>query len=100
VPSAAYQVELETWTLLGSVADANVTLDFPPGYQQALRLTLAELCAPAFGQTVSTSTATKAREARARVWGVNDQIPNLMTRDAGMPGGRRGGFNYLTGQIQ
>lgn len=98
IPSTAYGLELETSTLLAQVALAD-TLDLPFGYQQALRLTLAEICAPSFGQTVAQSTRDKAREARALVWGDNDAIPNAVTRDAGMPGGRGGGFNFLTGQV-
>lgn len=98
VPLTAYGLELNFSTLLAQVA-ATDTFDLPAGYQQALRLTLAELLAPAFGQTVSQSTRDKARDARARVWGNNDVIPNLCTRDAGMPGGSGGGFSFLTGRI-
>lgn len=98
VPTTAYGLELDIPKLLVAVA-ATDTMDLPPGYQQALRLTLAELLAPAFGQQVSQSTAMKAREARARVWAANDTIPDLVTRDAGMPGGRGGTYDYRTGQI-
>lgn len=99
VPSAAYGIELNIATLLSQMA---LTDDFslPPGYLQALRLTTAERLAPSFGQSVSQSTAQAAREARARVFGNNDTIPNLNTRDAGMPGGRSGGYNFLTGGIE
>lgn len=97
IPNAANGLELQTRTLLAQVALTD-TLDLPPGYQQLLRLTTAELLAAAFGQTVSASTAKAALEARARVWGANDVIPNLRTRDAGVPGGQSGGgFNYRTG---
>lgn len=98
VPLTAYGLELNYSTLLAQVA-ATDTFDLPAGYQQALRLTLAELLAPAFGQTVAQSTKDKARDARARVWGNNDTIPNLCTRDAGMPGGSGGGWNFMTGRI-
>lgn len=98
VPMAAYSLELEYETLLASLASGD-TFDLPPGYQQALRLTLAERLAPAFGQSLSSSTERRAREARALIWGNNDAIPNLVTRDAGMPGGSGGGFNYRTGQV-
>jgi hypothetical protein len=73
-------------------------LDLPPGYQQALRLTVAELLAPGLGQTVSESLALKARDARARVWGNNEVIPLVNTCDGGMPGlSQGGGFDYRTG---
>jgi hypothetical protein len=99
VPTTAYSLELVTDTQLAQVASGD-TLDLPQGYVQALALTLAELCAPAFGQTVSGSTVIKAREARARVWGDDDEIPTLDTRDAGMPNSGGGGFNFRTGFVE
>lgn len=99
VPTTAYGLELETETLLASVALTD-TFDLPFGYQQALRLTTAELLAPMFGQQVSPSTAQKAREARALVWGDNDEIPGVIA-DGGVPCGTRGrGFSFLTGRVQ
>lgn len=102
IPNAAYQVYLELRNQLSATVAATDTLDLPQGYPQAIRLTLAELLAPSFGQQVSPSTASKARDARAAVFGLNDAIPNLVTRDAGMPSGGafRGRFNYLTGEVQ
>jgi hypothetical protein len=93
VPNTAYGLELETDTLLASVASTD-TFTLPPGYQQALRLTLAELLAAAFGQQVLPTTTIKAREARARLFGANAYVPNLMTRDGGLPGGRPPGSNF------
>lgn len=97
VPTAAYGLELETETLLAQVALSD-TLTLPPGYQQALRLSVAELCAPHLGLTVSPDTRAAARAARELVWGANDDIPSIVTRDAGMPGGVSGSaFDYRTG---
>lgn len=99
VPTTAYGLELETRTLLASVALTD-TFSLPPGYQQALRLSTAELLASAFGQKVSAETAAKARDARGKVWGNNDRIPHVIP-DAGVPmGGRHGGYNFLTGNIE
>lgn len=96
VPSIAYGIELLTETLLASVTDAD-TLDLPFGYPQALRLTLAELCANTWGQPLPQNLERRARDARAVIWGSNDTIPNLVTRDGGMPGGRGGAYDYRTG---
>jgi hypothetical protein len=97
IPTTAYGLELETDTLLAQMALID-PLDLPPGYQQALRLTVAELLAPGLGQTVSESLALKARDARARVWGNNEVIPLVNTCDGGMPGlSQGGGFDYRTG---
>lgn len=102
VPSIAYGLELETQTLLASVT-ATDTLDLPFGYQEALRLTLAEKLASPFGQTVSADTRRNAAEARAAAWGSNDVVPDLVTRDGGMPSGQLGStrsdWNWLTGRV-
>lgn len=89
-PSTAWELELQARVQLTAPMAATDTLDLPQGYQQALRLTLAELCAPAFGQEVSALTAKNARDARARIWGNNVRIPLLVTWDGGMPGGHVG----------
>jgi hypothetical protein len=100
VPTTAYGLELEMRTVLASVIITD-TFSLPPGYQQALRLTMAELLAPAFGQTVSQSTRDKARDARGKVWANNDQIPNAIP-DRGVPlgGPKSGGYNYRTGSVE
>lgn len=98
IPTAAYTVRLWTRQLLASVAQTD---DFalPPGYQAACELTLAEELAPSFGQKVSDSTERRAREARALVFGDNDDVPLLTTCDAGLGIGRGGGgFNWRTRQ--
>ncbi len=96
VPTTAYGVRLWSQTVLSAVTLAT-TFALPPGYQAALRLTLAEWLGPAMGQAVSASTARRANEARALVFGDNDDVPRIATADAGI-GGRqsaRGGFNWL-----
>lgn len=98
VPTTAWGLELETDTLLAQVAETD-TLDLPFGYQAALRLTLAELLAPHFGVPLAGSTSYKAREARALAWSANDEIPDAVTRDAGLPGGHGGSFDFRTGFI-
>ena len=99
VPTTTYGVRLWTSVVLAQVV-ATDTFSLPQGYQQALRLTLAELCAPAFGQSVSAETATNARLARAAVWGNNQAVPRIITQDGGMPSAPLGGrFNYRTGQV-
>lgn len=99
VPTVDENVELVTANTFGQVT-INDTLDLPSGYHSALMLTLAEDIAGAFGRPVSPITAQKAREARNRIFSVNDFIPRLQTRDAGMPGAdaSRSAFNYKTGR--
>lgn len=92
------KLELRFNTLLADLALTD-TFTLPPGYQQALRLTLAELLAPAFGQSVSPETRRAAMDARNATWGNNDVVPDAIP-DGGAPlGGYSGGFNYKTGQV-
>lgn len=95
IPSTAYTVRLWLRTVLAQVTDPSLTFSLPPGYQAALRLTLAERLAAAMGQVVAPSTAEAARGARERVFGNNDPIPHLATADAGLNGGGHPlGFNW------
>lgn len=99
VPTTAYGVRLWTRTVLAAVVQSD-TFDLPPGYQEMLRLTVAERCAPHLGLSVSPETARRAAEARALVWGNNDVIPSINTCDAGMPNADGDWFDYRTGSIQ
>lgn len=96
VPSIAYGVRLWTRGLLAAVAQTD-DFSLPNGYQAALELTLAEECASSFGQSVSADTARRARQARALVFGGNDDdAPRISTQDSGMPGNGGGtGLNWL-----
>lgn len=98
VPSSAYSLQLDYRTVLAQVALTD-TFTLPPGYQQALRLTLQELLAGPFGVVLAPEVVAQAREARARVWAANDEIPRWHNDAAGF--GRRAagrtGWTYLTG---
>jgi hypothetical protein len=98
VPSNAYSVELWARVVLASVAAADV-FSQPPGYREAMTLTLAESLGPAYpNAVVSADLKTHARDARATIFGNNDVTPRIATVDGGMPrSGPRGSFNYRTG---
>lgn len=102
LPSAASGIRLWTRVLLAAVAAADVgnAFSMPPGYGEALTLTLAKKAAPGFGQPWTASLETERREAVALIFDDNERIPDLVTRDAGMPGGGGGGFNFLTGETR
>lgn len=98
VPTVANTLEfLAQIDLAGTTVDENTAVSLPPGYLDALVLTLSESLAPSMRVPVQPETARKAMEARGRAFGNNTRIPKLATRDIGMPGGG-GGFNYLTGR--
>lgn len=84
-PTAADTIELAYRVPLPAI-DLTADVVLPEGYERALMLTLAEELAPAFGVQASPATSASAREARAAVFNANTTVPNLVTRDAGMPG--------------
>lgn len=98
VPTTAWGVELMTRIVLAQML-LNTTFTMPPGYQEALTLTLAEKLAGPFGTGPSAQTAKDASAARAAIFDNNRITPRLTTRDAGVPGSTAvGGFNYRTGE--
>lgn len=102
VPTIAYGIELETRILLANVV-LTTTITLPPGYRDAITLTLAEECARPFGRAMPADLPGQAAKARARVWANNDVTPRLATQDYGMPAGRTGGsradFNWQNGTV-
>lgn len=101
IPTIAYGVRIWTRYVLTSVLQTD-TFSLPPGYQRALRLTLAEEIANSLGQPVTQTLMLHAKQARADVFDNNEDAPPLRTRDAGVPGRRSGkgssSFNYMTRQ--
>lgn len=99
IPTIAYSLQLQTRVLLAEVALTD-TFTLPPGYREALTLTLAEQLASPFGQILAPQTVQFAAMARARIFANNDSIPNIHTRDSGMPqsrGKNRTQWNYRIG---
>lgn len=99
VPTTAYNVEIRTNLVLAQVALTD-SFWMPPGYRDAVTLTLAESIAPTFlrGTPIPAQTKTDARNARALVFDANDMTPRISTIDTGMPGSRaRSTYNYQTG---
>lgn len=99
IPTVAYTLELWTRGQIDAITLAG-TVTFPPGYLDALTLTLAENICPMFGQRVSPDLATQASAARARAFATFSPIPTLATRDSGMPNsqGRANTFRWDIGQ--
>jgi hypothetical protein len=91
VPSTAIGIRVWTNTQLLAVVQTD---DFalPQGYQQAIELTLAEMLAPGYGQTVSRETEQAARQARALVFSNNDDMPRIAASDSGLARPKGGTF--------
>lgn len=98
-PTSAYGLELVMRNTLAQIT-INSTINYPPGYQNAIMLTLAEDIATPLGRPLPDVTAKKAQQARARIFANNDMPRRLWTQDAGMPSTNRyqSSFNYRTGQ--
>ncbi len=93
IPDYAYNVRLATRTLLATVGLSD-TVTFPPGYQIAITLTLAEWIAPTFGATVMPKTEQLARDARALIFGNNNPSPSLNLQDGQQQSGRMTTYNF------
>lgn len=101
IPTAANQIRLETWGLLGQMAALTTAFVNPPGYRRALTLTLAEdLCMPFQRMDALGEVARKASIARAIIIGPNSAAPPIETVDSAQPNTKtQGGFNWLTGDF-
>lgn len=101
VPSTAYLVQLQIRVLLTDDVALTDELDLPPGYEEALILTLAQQCSRGFGRPVTDDLRNAAGMARAAIFANNDRTPRLATLDSGMEGpgtsGMRPSFNWLIG---
>lgn len=99
VPTSALQVQLRVRGILSAFA-LSTTFSMPPGYRDALTLTLAEECAPLFGMQAKPSTVLSATKARAEIFSNNTVMPPLVTAVPGMPGRRGGWFDHQTGMVR
>lgn len=98
VPDTAYAIVVWRRVLLAQVTIPTATFTMPPGYWDAVVLTLAEDIGPAYNLPASGDLKQKAAGARALIFANNVVVPKIRTRDSGMPNsGSGGGFNYLTG---
>jgi hypothetical protein len=98
VPNAATSVSLQVRVVLAALTETS-TLDMPPGYAEALILTVAEGCIDPFGVDVPATLSRRAMEARGIAFGNNIDSPPLETSDYGVPSGG-GYFDYLTGRMR
>jgi hypothetical protein len=96
VPSFAYGLRLETWVSVGQFTALPDTLSLPPGYHEAIMLSLAERLARPFGKTVPPDLANDANRARVTIQKNNDKSPRISAVPySSKP---KGSFNYYSGQ--
>lgn len=96
VPSFAYGLRLETWVTVGQFAALTDSLVLPPGYHEAIMLSLAEKLARPFGKSVDASLTQDARQARVTIQKNNDKSPRI----SAIPYTQKikASFNYYSGQ--
>lgn len=103
IPQVAYRLDIELWSSLGQIPTLPTVISVPPGYREALKLTLAESLAAPFGAQLSPMTVQRAMKARLVIQGPNSGAPRIVTNDYGIPNARKSGsrsdFNWLTGSV-
>ena len=83
VPTKAYDIRLDLWTLFPSMAMTDV-FTLPPGYEDAVTLSLAESLIPSFpGAPGAQGVALLASQARSRIKSLNSEAPT-MASDGGV----------------
>lgn len=100
VPTVAYPMQLQVRGVLDDQATFATDLILPPGYQNALMLTLAEDLSDPLRKLWTPKQASKALQARIRLQRNNSFATPLKTQDAGMPTtgpARSGIYNFRTG---
>lgn len=76
VPTKAYDIRLDLWTLFSSLALTD-TFTLPPGYEDAVTLSLAESLTSTFGKSPSPVLVQQAALARGRVKSLNSEAPTM-----------------------
>lgn len=76
-PTGPCTVYLNIQTLFAVFADLATSYTFPPGYERAYTLTLAEEMAPTFTRQINPMTQRNAHNARRMVKRANFSVPQL-----------------------
>lgn len=98
VPNFAYRVEFEIESFLNGGANLDAVFAFPPGYELAITLTLAELLCPSFEKPPNQVLIAAASQARRNVQGLNAAPPRISLSDFVQSSSRpRASLNYRTG---
>lgn len=103
IPTFAYGLRLEAWGLITQFAALSDAFSMPPGYREAVVLTLAEMLCRPFGKKQQEVPDLKSDAARARavIQTNNATAPQIASADYGTAGSTSGGrpsFNYYSGQ--
>lgn len=98
-PDQAFQLELYTWQQLTEFTAATDHVNLPQGYADAIALNLAVMLAPEWNMQLRPDVASRAALALGAVRAHNAPSPLMDCDSAVLGGGRRSGFNRLTGDL-
>ena len=76
VPTTAYNIRLDMDVLFTSMALSD-TFTLPPGYEDAVTLSLAEALLVPYGADSSSAVAAQAAMARGRIKSLNSEAPEM-----------------------
>ena len=99
VATQNYPVRLDFWQSIVQAPTQNTPLILPPGYANALMLTLAEDLCPSFDKDPNPLLVRNAIQARKAVQADNDGSPRIQTRESGQSarGWNKPDFNWVDG---
>jgi hypothetical protein len=86
---------LYVWQPLKQVTDENASVQFPPGYADAIRYNLAVACCPEWSKIPRDDVTARAIQAKANIKSFNMQTPEMDATDGGALG-CGGGYNIYT----
>jgi hypothetical protein len=73
------KLELFIWQQIDKFLSTSDTLNLPPGYEDAITLSLAEVLCSGMGKTLEPDLAEHAKRARANIANVNVKAPRQIT---------------------
>ncbi len=74
VPSGSIQIELYAFAVLQQVVNLTDVLNFPPGYENALKFNLAVKICSSFGMPLNPMTVQQATSGKAAIQKINAQL--------------------------
>ncbi len=80
-------LELFIWEQVNKFSGLTETLNLPPGYEEAITQSLAELLCVPFGRAIEPDLRQSARDARHNIANVNTTAPTQQTDYVSSPGG-------------
>lgn len=80
------KIRLFWWAQLAAIASGQTgtNVDLPPGYEDALTLSLSEIMCLPFGKGISQDLASQSRTARENIRALNSKPPLMVTDWPGM----------------